>query len=178
MCVEQKFQENLNERGKDGSTLDATISLLQYSSEMIELFNDKLPISSLTDSRMKRLNDFYLFLTGWRDETKDNNEWFISLQLWFDLQSMALGFTAMVATKLAQFPNATIKPSLVNQDCVENHFCQVRSCNGQNNNPTYLQQEATQNSIRFGQTTVSRKSNAGRTTESLSSCELPVRGKS
>ena len=50
--------------------------------------------------------------------------------------------------------------SIVNQDCVENHFCQVRSCNGQNDNPTFLQQQSTQNSIRLGQTTISPKSNA------------------
>lgn len=39
-------------------------------------------------------------------------------------------------------------------------FCQVRSCNGQNDNPTFLHQQSTQNSIRLGQTTISPKSNA------------------
>ncbi|KAK2552112.1 hypothetical protein P5673_026862, partial [Acropora cervicornis] len=63
----------------------------------------------------------------------------------------------MVAVKQVQFPSSVIKPALVNQDGIENHFCQVRSCNGQNNNPTYLKQESTQNSIRYGQTTISPK---------------------
>ena len=58
----------------------------------------------------------------------------------------------MVVIKTAQFPAAVIKPALVNQDGVENDFCQVRSCNRKNNNPTYLQQESAQNSIRFWQT--------------------------
>ena len=81
----------------------------------------------------------------------------------------------MVAIKLTQFPNSVIKPALINQDGVENHFCQVRSCNGQNNNPTYLQQESAQNSIRFGQTTISRKSNVGKPSDSpFSSCSLPT----
>lgn len=74
---------------------------------------------------------------------------------------MIYGFQGMVATKLKALKNATIKPAIINQDIVENHFCQVRSCNGQNNNLTWGLQEACQSSIRHGQTTISRKSNAG-----------------
>ena len=74
---------------------------------------------------------------------------------------MALGFQAIVSFKLNKYPQATIKPAIVNQDVVENHFCQVRASNGQNNNPSWRLQENAQNSIRFGQTTISRKSNAG-----------------
>ena len=114
-------------------------------------------------------------MTDWREESSDNNSQFVSTKLWFDLQSMCLGFRSMVVIKLTQFPNSVIKPALINQDGVENHFCQVRSCNGQNNNPTYLQQESPQNSIRFGQTTISRKSNVGKASESpFSSCSLPT----
>lgn len=114
-------------------------------------------------------------MTDWREESSDNNSQFVSTKLWFDLQSMCLGFRSMVVIKLTQFPNSVIKPALINQDGVENHFCQVRSCNGQNNNPTYLQQESAQNSIRFGQTTISRKSNVGKASESpFSSCSLPT----
>ena len=38
---------------------------------------------------------------------------------------------------------------------------QIRAANGQNDNLTYLATQGTQNSIIFGQTTVSRKSNTG-----------------
>ena len=80
----------------------------------------------------------------------------------------------MFATKLTQFPSSVIKPALVNQDYVENHFCQVQSCNGQNNNLTYLNQQSTQNSITFRQTTISQKSNTGNpSVSSFSSCSLP-----
>lgn len=51
-------------------------------------------------------------------------------------------------------------PAIVNQDCEENHFCQIRSCNGHYDNQTFLQPQSTQNSIRLGQTTISPKSNA------------------
>ena len=81
----------------------------------------------------------------------------------------------MTSIKLTKFQNSVIKPAaIVSQDCVENHCCEVRACNGQNNNPTYLQQEATQNSIHYGQTTISGKSNAGASTaQNLSSCTIP-----
>lgn len=82
-------------------------------------------------------------------------------KLWFDLQSMALGFLAIVSIKLKHFPQSLIKPAIIIQDVVENHFCQVRACNGHNNHPTWRLQETTQNTIRYGQTTISRKSNAG-----------------
>lgn len=122
---------------------------------------------------------FHEFMKKWHEECQKNEELkhFVSSKLWFDIQSMCLGFCSMVATKLERFPNSVIKPAIVNQDCVENHFCQVRACNGQNNNPTFHQQQSTQNSIRFGQTTISRKSNAGKSSldnNNLSACTLPL----
>ena len=171
----QKYQEHMYNKEKDGSELAGTISLLCHTSKLIELFNDKLPITCTTDHRLKRLQEFNQFMNDWREETKENNLHFVSSKLWFDLQSMCLGFQSMVAIKLKQFPSPVIKPGLINQDCVENHFCQVRACNGLNNHPTYLQQESTQNSIRFGQTTISRKSNVGKSSDTtLTSCPLPT----
>lgn len=74
---------------------------------------------------------------------------------------MIFGFQALVSIKLKEYPQAVIKPAIINQDLVENHFCQIRACNGQNNNPTWRLQESAQNTVRYGQTTISRKSNAG-----------------
>ena len=42
-----------------------------------------------------------------------------------------------VNIKSTTFPNSVIKAWIVNQDGVENHFCQPGACNGQNNTPTY-----------------------------------------
>lgn len=104
-----------------------------------------------------------MFLNQWKAEVDTNQtpNKLISNKLWFDHQSMILGFHSIISIKLQTFPNAIIKPAIVNQDCCENHFCQVRACNGQNKNPSYHLQESAQNSIRYGQTTISRKSNAG-----------------
>ena len=54
-----------------------------------------------------------------------------------------------------------IKPAIVNQDLVENHFSPLRGANRQNENPTYQLTQATQNSVIFGQSIVSKKSNTG-----------------
>ena len=165
----------MNENAEVGSEIEGVISLLSHTANLVELFNDKLVISSTSDSRLGQLGQFYKFMIDWREERLDNNSQFVSTKLWFDLQSMCLGFRSMVAIKLTQFPNSVIKPALINQDGVENHFCQVRSCNGQNNNPNYLQQESAQNSIRFGQTTISRKSNVGKASDSpFPTCSLPT----
>ena len=117
-------------------------------------------INSPNDPRLQKLNKFYSWMCHWEENTGGNNIAFISSKLWFHLQSMCLGFQSLVHYKLGKFPSSVIKPAIVNQDCVENHFCQIRSCNGQNDNPTFLQQQSSQNSLRLGQTTISPKSNA------------------
>ena len=134
---------------------------LENTSAIVSLFNDKLYINSTRDERLLKLQRFYNVMVDWCTEIGTAKNMFISQKLWFDIQSMCLGFKSLVSFKLQRFPNAVVKPAITNQDCVENHFCQVRSCNGQNNNPTYLQQQSAQNSIRMGQTIISRKSNAG-----------------
>ena len=113
---------------------------------------------SKDDVRINKLDAFLNFFSDCRGEVASpNGKEFISNKLWFDLQSMTHGFKAIVNIKLSKFPSSTIKPWLVNQDGVENHFCQTRSCNGQNNNPTYRLQESAQNSIRFGQQRIRKK---------------------
>ena len=135
--------------------------LLENTSAIVSLFNDKLYINSTRDERLLKLQKFYKIMVDWLAQSGTAKNMFISQKIWFDLQSMCLGIKSLVSFKLKRFPNAVIKPAITNQDCIQNHFCQVRSCNGQNNNPTYLQQQWTQNSIRMGQAIISQKSNAG-----------------
>lgn len=85
---------------------------------------------------------------------------------------MILGFRSLVEVKLAHFPESVIKPAIMNEDLVENHFSQLRAANGQNENLTYLLTHATQNSIILGQTTISHKGNTG-TIKNASFSELP-----
>ena len=119
---------------------------------------------SKNDVRSKRLHAFLTFFSDWREDVASpNGKEFISNKLWFNLQSITHDFKAIVNIKLSKFPSSAIKPWLVNQDDVENHFCQTRSCNGQNNNPTYRLQEPSQHSIRFGQQQpICKKGNVGK----------------
>ena len=166
----QKYREHTQD-----SSLDAVVDLLQHTSEMVSLFNDRLYICSTDDNRLHRLNEFHQWISQWAKATENKRNLFISTKLHFDLESMCLGFQSMVHYKLLKERNAVIKPAIVNQDCVENHFCQIRSCNGQNDNPTFVQQQSTQNSIRLGQTTISPKSNASCQT-SNNDTRLPIAG--
>ena len=77
------------------------------------------------------------------------------------VQSMIMGFLSLVKTKLTRCPGAVIKPAIINQDIVENQFCQLRGANCHNDNPTYQATQGTQNSIIYGQTLISRKGNTG-----------------
>lgn len=156
----QKYKESVKSSGEDDSSFDAVISLLEHTSKLVSLFNDRLYITCTNDIRLQKLNNFYNWMCSWEESTQGDGKLFISSKLWFDLKSMCLGFQSLVHYKLLKHPSSVIKPAIVNQDCVENHFCQIRSCNGQNDNPTFLEQQSSQNSIRLGQTTISPKSNA------------------
>ena len=158
----QAYKAHLHSKGQDGSSLDSTIELLSHTSKAIQLFHDKQAITNVLDCRLNELDKFLIYLQNWKTEVgRATSNKFFSYKLWFDLQSMVLGFQSLIIIKLKAYPQSVIKPAIINQDVVENHFCQVRACNGQNNNPTYRLQETAQNAIRFGQTTISRKSNAG-----------------
>ncbi|CAH3013837.1 unnamed protein product [Porites evermanni] len=154
------YQRHLTNNGKDGSALDATIQMIDHTSSVIEFFSTSREADmSKDDSRLRNLDGFIQFFSDWKEEATPKQ--FISSKLLFDLQSMVHGFKSVVNIKLTKFPNSVIRQWLVNQDGVENHFCQTRSCNGSNNNPTYRLQESSQNTIRFGQEGISSKCNAG-----------------
>jgi hypothetical protein len=151
--------------------LDFTVAFLKHTSSMVELFSDKHAIYDVNDARLKDLETALRFFSDWKQQVTKGNQFF-SEKLWFDLQSMIHGFTSIVQTKLSRFPGSTIKPAIANQDVVENHFSQLRSANGQNDNPTYQAVQGTQNSIIFGQTSISKKSNTG-VAKNTSFADLP-----
>ena len=137
-----------------------TILFLHHTSRMVELFSDKHAIYQICNPRLQDLNDSLQFFKEWQQQANTGKE-FLSAKSWFDLQSVILGFTAIVKAKLSRFPGTSIKPAIANQDVVENHFSQLHGANAQNENPTYQLTRGTQNSIIFGQTTISKKSNTG-----------------
>ena len=154
--------------------LDESIELLKHTSAMVKLFSDKRVIFDAKDVRLEGLSAALDYFNTWKDQigSPQAKNQFFSEKLWFDLQSMILGFHTTVEVKLSRFPGSVIKPAIINQDLVENHFSQLRAANGQNENPTYLLTQSTRNSVIFGQTTVSRKGNTG-TSKNASFSELP-----
>ena len=160
ICFKAYKEHLASIEGEDPTKLDMTILFLRHTSRMVELFSDKHAIYQICDPRLQDLNDSLQFFKEWQHQANTGKE-FVSAKLWFDLQSMILGFTALVKAKLSRFPGTSIKPAIVNQDVVENHFSQLRGANAQNENPTYQLTRGTQNSIIFGQTTISKKSNTG-----------------
>ena len=139
---------------------------------MVELFSDKHAVFHVKDNRILKLQQALQYFHNWKLNAITSKE-FLSHKSWFDLQSMILGFISLVKSKLARFPGSFIKAAIVNQDDVENHFCQLRGSNGQNDNPTYQMVQGTQNSVIFGQTTISKKCNTGTTTKNVSFTGLP-----
>ena len=174
-----------------GRMAAAQIQQQSYWPSAIQLFNDPQNIKSLSDQHLVELQEFLSFLKQWKAEAGyESCKKVFTSKLWFDLQSMILGFESIVAIKLKKFPQSVIEPPIIevarlggmamqlmlklggyppkkiqlshlNQDCVENHFCQMRACKGHNNNPTNHLQESAQTPIRYGQTTIRRKNNAG-----------------
>ena len=91
----QKYQEHTQD-----ASLDAVADLLQHTSEMVSLFNDRLYICSTEDNHLHRLNEFHQWISQWAKATENQKNHFISTKLHFDLQSMCLGFQSMVHYKL------------------------------------------------------------------------------
>ena len=111
----QKYKEDLMARGKKNVSdeMESVILLLKHTSNLVQLFNDRLFIYSNDDDRIKKLKAFYNFLMSWRDETKESNNLFISSKLFFDLQSMCLGFQAMIDFKTSKFKGSVVKPCII-----------------------------------------------------------------
>ena len=169
----QAYKNHLecSENQEHASRLNGSIAFLQHTSFMVEFFSSKQAIYDANDTRLQSLRSTLSYFSTWKASALKSDE-FVSSKLWFDLQAMILGMISLVRVKLSKFPGSIIKPAVINQDVVENHFCQLRAANGQNENPTYLLTQATQNSIVFGQRTISKKCNTG-TAENSSFTELP-----
>jgi len=106
--------------------------------------------------------------------TSDPHFPYYSDQLWFDLRSMILGLEQVIVMKTAAFPGKRIKPVIMNQDLLENIFCQIRSSNGQNNHPKYYMYTSLLKTVNFGQTIFSKTGNTNGNTEALPKAALPV----
>ncbi|CAG2224496.1 unnamed protein product [Mytilus edulis] len=158
------YQQTL---GESGSMLNATVKLLSNTSVLIANFRDNRAITDLSDDRLRQNHDVMDFFIKWEksiqlDTTVKQKEMcMISHQTRQDIVSCILGFEEYSQYRLKN-NNASVIPSRLNSDVIENVFCQQRTLHsGANTNPTYLGYCHAMNSVILGQTTVSRKSNTG-----------------
>ena len=158
---------------KDGKEdLDSTIELLENTSILVSNFRDNRPIREIGDYRLAENRKVMEWFREWesdilsKKDIKDKEKLLISHQTRADLCSLILGFEELCAHRLKTCSGSVI-PSRLNSDVIENVFCQQRGLhNGNNTNPTYLNYARTMNTVILGQTSISRKSNAGPTQES------------
>lgn len=129
-------------------------------------------ISNVSDARVVRAKEFLQDMTKWRESCSDPKNFF-SDKLWFDMQAMVLGLQGVVRIKTKHFPGTVLKPVILNQDILENIFCQVRGSSGQNDNPNYYLYGGLMPSINMGQTVISKKGNTGGDKNYLPHASLP-----
>ena len=70
---------------------------------------------------------------------------------------MVLGLEGVVRIKTNHFPGTVLKPVIINQEILENIFCQVRGSSGLNDNPNYYLYGGVMPSVNMGQTVISKK---------------------
>lgn len=66
----QKYKESIKSSREDNSSLEAVIILLEHTSELVSLFNDRLYITSTNDARLQKLNKFVLDVLIGRKHTR------------------------------------------------------------------------------------------------------------
>ena len=172
----KKYKEHLASTGQtaESAALTEPIIFLRHTSQLIELFSRKDVISNVHDARLLKAREFLNYLQKWKDNAESTKE-FLSDQLWFDLRSMIIGLEKVVEIKQSYFGEATLKPIIINQDILENIFCQIRGSNGQNNHPKYYTYSTTLTAVNIGQSVVSGKGNAA-CTDKMTGVQLPRSG--
>lgn len=144
--------------GDIGHKVDKTIEMLTHTSALIRNFRDSISITDVSDDRLKENNDALHWFIKWEQIVKENKmiknkeKHLISYQTREGIISSIVGFKELCMYKLKSC-DASIIPSRVNSDVIENMFCQQRTLhNGANTNPTYLGYCYSINSVILGQT--------------------------
>ncbi|KAH3739898.1 hypothetical protein DPMN_046588 [Dreissena polymorpha] len=165
------YRKNLGEKG---TVLNGLVELIEQTSQLIHIFRDIRPIKDKSDERLRQLESIDTWFTDWESTIQQDNSMskkemsgcILSAQCHEDIHISIRGFISLC--KMGLDVTSVITPGLINSDVIENVFCQQRSTyNGTNANPNVVQYKKTINSITVGQTTISHKSNAGKSTASV-----------
>ena len=123
--------------------LNAVIELLEHTSPLISLFNDKTPIKTLSDERLSTLRRIAAYFEQFSGKERVSS---FTSECLYDIQCCIHGFLELCQRMVKN--RGQVIPAFINSDIVENHFSHVRTLyNGSNDHPTYAIYCALQNSI-------------------------------
>ena len=119
--------------GPRGAKFDATISLLQQTSILVNIFRDRRPMTDPSDPRIQQLHGVFGWFKQWEIDihTKYHtpaarNRRLLSAETREDLDSCINGFCAMLKVRAKLSPGSSVVPARMNSDVLENTFCQQR----------------------------------------------------
>lgn len=156
--------------------LSSSVLLLENTSVLIDTFCDEnRPISNLSDNRLEHLQGALAFFNRWEKAIRDtvcytDRKNLMTQETRDDLNSSVTGFLSLCELKLGK--GNSINPGYLNSDLIENFFCQQRGIrNGLNTNPTLSQYGPSTTAIILGQSSVSNKSNSGKSAVPYNACK-------
>jgi hypothetical protein len=119
------FQEAQYAISKEkGEELQSSVTLLQHTSKLVQIFNSMAPLKDLSDQRLKTLLDVLTFFESWEQEAKSRKiatSALMSAQCREDLQCTILVFLEMCRFHIQKY-GSSIVPGRVNSDIVENTY--------------------------------------------------------
>lgn len=147
--------------------LSQVIEFLRRTSFLVNFFLDSRPVKCKNDQRLTTLREAYDWFKAWESEVcidedvHKRHRGLLTMETREDLDFLYHGFMSLVDICVDKL-HIPLVPSRLNSDVIENIFCQQRAIyHGANTNPNYNEYRTGINSIILGQTTTSRKSNAG-----------------
>ena len=101
----------------------------------------------MADPRFYENDQVLEWLKAWRTsvsnrldlKASDRNKLFLSDKTMSDVSSTIVGFREFCKQAFKNHPGCSVAAHRINNNIVENVFCQQRGLNGQNYNPTYGQ---------------------------------------
>ena len=129
--------------------LNPVISLLEQTSKLVRVSNDRMCIRTKNDPRLTEIRDIIGYFEQF--EGKPTKQSFTRETL-YDIKSALEGLLEFVDSMLTK--QIRVIPAFINSDILENHFCLVRTLfNGPSRHPSYAAYMAVQNSIILTQPT-------------------------
>lgn len=100
------------------------LEFLKHTADLIAVFRDPRPMTR-DDERFEKLKVVWKFFKSWERNAKSPKH-LITAETRYDLDITILGFVGLVRYCHVTKPDKKLRPSQINSDVIENHFCQMR----------------------------------------------------